>query len=157
MPKSVALAILTTYKNILYMEVYGLTYKRIAVVLCLICTLIGLIISIRKIKFPTTNWSYFNRVALYAFTSAVLIALIPFDKIITNYNLNYSQTKDVEYLLGLKNADLLAIRTYINETGNSDNTIAYEMANKLAERNNYANNITWKSWNLRTFLYKKNN
>ncbi|BDD04028.1 DUF4153 domain-containing protein [Aureibacter tunicatorum] len=151
--QNIALAFITCYKNLIYVEAYGLTYKRVAVFLFLLCTLIGLTLSLWKIKKPYTNWLYFNRTVAYAFLFGIFTSLIPFDKAITFYNLEYSQTKDIDYLLSLKNPDYHAISNYLNNK-NEKNYIVYDITRyRIKELEQQANNNSWKEWNLHINQY----
>jgi hypothetical protein len=153
--QNLLLAFITAYKNFLYVEVYGLTYKRIAVFLGLICIMTGLVLSLKKLQKPFTNWLYFNKLALNAFVCFVLISFIPIDRIITKYNLTYSETIDVDYILSLSKPNLELVDNYINENGEeySDNvlTVRYKLLN-LSEK---ASNSSWQSWNFYISKYKK--
>lgn len=142
--QNLIVAICTAYKNYLYVEAYGLTYKRIAVFCFMICIVIGLILSIIKVQKTISNWHYFNVLTKYAFISLLCITLIPFDQVITHYNLNYSKTKDISYLLSLKNPDLLAIREY-----NDLNNLGYEFEIKveISLKKDESKTISWSSWN----------
>ncbi|MDW7691433.1 DUF4173 domain-containing protein [Flammeovirgaceae bacterium SG7u.132] len=153
--QNIALAMLTAYKNMIYVEVYGLTYKRVAVFLCLACTLIGLLLSFRKIKIPSTNWLYFNRVAFYAFICSVVISIVPFDHIITEYNLKYSQTKDIAYLLKLNHADLKEVKRYLEKSGQKYTVLYYKSEAKILELNEQAKEGKWQSWNMYLSSYLK--
>lgn len=152
--QNLLLALFTCYKNMLYVEVYGLTYKRIAVFICLICTVIGLILSFQKVKSPSSNWQYFNRLAFYAFISAVVLTVIPFDKTITFYNLNYSETKDIPYLLSLKNPDYLMIYKTKNIKLNRYCTTILET--RMTEIETESKKMNWQSWNYTTHKYLTN-
>ena len=155
--QNLLLALITAYKNLLYVQVYGLTYKRIAVFLALICVIIGIILSLKKIKEPFTNWFYFNKLSLYAFICSIIISFIPFDKLITAYNLTNSETVDIEYILSLDKPDLEMIYNYIDESDFVNPRYKYEfkniIKNKLQRLSEQSENANWQSWS----IYMKNN
>ncbi len=82
--QNLILVFITTYKNFMYVETYGLTYKRIFVFVCLIFVFVGLLLSFDKVKRIATNWSYFNKLSRHAFFLLILLSMIPFDLLITN-------------------------------------------------------------------------
>lgn len=153
--QNLLLALLTAYKNYLYVEVYGLTYKRIAVFLGLLCIIIGLILSLNKLKQPLTNWFYFNKLALYAYISLFFISFIPFDKLITKYNLTNSQTIDIEYILNLEHPDLLFVDDFIHKTETTYSRDYRAVHDKLSKLSVRANKANWQSWNLYMKNYQK--
>jgi len=143
------LAMITVYKNYKYVESYGLTYKRIAVFLGLLCVVIGLVLSINKLYKPVTNWLYFNKLSYYAFVSFIVMALIPMDKIITKFNLNHAHEVDMNYILKLSKPDLEAVDDFM-----ARNKSYYVYANELAmKKQNFVKRVEetgWQSWNFYT-------
>ncbi len=152
--QNLLLAMITAYKNILYVETYGLTYKRIAVFLCLVCIVIGLILSIKKIKLPLTNWYFFNKLALYAFISFVLISLMPFDMMITHYNLKYSDTKDLRYIMTLDRPDYHMIEEFIQDSNIEFGSYKSVVNEEIGRISQEAEKVNWQSWNLYLNTYK---
>ena len=146
MAQNILLALFTAYKNILYVEVYGLTYKRVAVFLGLICVIIGLILSLRKIKNPSSNWFYFNELGKYAYLSFLVISLLPFDLLITRYNLKYSQTVDIDYIMSLDKPDLFTLEEFTASSRSYDH-YNYPVKNKIQYKANQIHSLNWPSWN----------
>lgn len=151
---NIALVIITAYKNGLYVEAYGLTYKRITVFISLLCSLIGLTLSIRKIKVPTTNWNYFNLLTRYAFIAAIAITAIPYDYMITHYNLQQSNTTDFEYLMSLTHPDFNKISEKVNETNRN---YLVKITSLIDSQQYKAENNSWKSWSFYQNTYKNEN
>ena len=145
--QNLLLALITAYKNLLYVEAYGFTYKRIAVFLGLICIVIGLFLSFKKLYKPYTNWMYFNKLALNAFICFLVMSFIPMDRLITQYNLNYSQTTDIHYLLNLSKPNLEMIENFINEHQGHYAEHAFALYNKKKDLNEKASDAHWQSWN----------
>lgn len=100
------LILFTCYKNILYVDAFGLTYKRICVFIGMILTAIGLYLTLIKIYRVKTNWYLLRQnawVLYFVFTS---FGLVDWDRLITWYNPNYAQFLDVNYILTLGNTQV---------------------------------------------------
>lgn len=97
------LVITTCWKNALYVHEYGLTYKRIVVFIFLISVLYGLIVILLKIL-KVRNMLYFLRSSFLGLVvMSFALALVPWDTVITQFNLNSELTKtnDLRYLFSL--------------------------------------------------------
>lgn len=153
--QNVVLILITFYKNYLYVHAYGLTYKRIAVFLCLTCMGIGFVVAISKIRKPLSNWYFFNHTAMLAYFSFVGIAVLPYDILITRYNLGHSETKDITYVLSLKHPDYSYIGNYmedaqlkdISSVNNEKTSLDFKWDRKQNEFFESLENKSWKSWN----------
>jgi len=106
--QNIVLVISVIIRNLRYIEQYGLTYRRIGVLVFLALTCFGLITLCIKVK---TKKSFFymlrtNTFALYLFMS--LFTCFNWDSIIINYNLNMQQSAhiDKEYLLSFSDNTL---------------------------------------------------
>jgi hypothetical protein len=152
--QNLLLALITAYKNFLYVEVYGLTYKRIAVFLGLLCVIIGFILSLKKLQRHYTNWLYFNKLTLYAFVSILLISFFPVDRLITKYNLSYSETIDIDYILNLSNPDLELLDKYIQDHSTTHSEYILAIHNKILNLSDKASNTDWQGWNFYISKYK---
>lgn len=146
--QNLAMAIITGYKNMMYVEAYGLTYKRIAVFLFLLCLIIGLALSFQKIKSPLNNWFYFNKLTLYAYFTFILISFIPYDHIITHYNLNCIQAPDTQYILSLKHPDLHALEAYRHYSAERQKEHEKTLNTKIRRIARKADQGKWPGWNL---------
>jgi len=153
--QNLLLALITAYKNLLYVQVYGLTYKRIAVFLGLLCILIGLVLSIKKLQKPFTNWFYFNKLSVYAFVCFLLISFIPMDRIITKYNLTYSKTIDIDYLLSLSKPNLELVYDLVKENEDQYSRYLPIVERKISDLNVQSKECTWQSWNFYIDRYKR--
>lgn len=92
----------TAYRNNMYIQESGLSYKKIGVYVYLMLTLIGLFTTFIKIRNCKTNWYLFRINAAYYFYILVFSCIINWDLIITNYNIakNTKEHKKLEkYLL----------------------------------------------------------
>ncbi len=146
--QNIVLALITGMKNTLYVESLGLTYKRIAVYLFLMCVLVALMLCVKKIRAPYTNWYFFNKAAFLAYVSATLFVLVPYDWVITRYNLQYSQTTDIPYLLTLSKPDLLELKNYADSKKHLPFNLKTRIDQKIIRKEQTADQQDWQSWTL---------
>ncbi len=93
------------YKNWIYVDLGGLTYKRIGVFIYLTLTFIGLLYTIFKVTQKEQFFYIFRTTGISFFLIVSLAFSVNWDVVITNYNLSdkFEQDKiDYEYLLTLK-------------------------------------------------------
>lgn len=98
---NVILVLFTCYKNFEYVEALGLTYKRIGVFVYLLLILTGLVTAYIKVS-QLKNFNYLvrtNLATLFAFL--IVSAAVPWDRMITWYNLKKIEQVDVWYLIDL--------------------------------------------------------
>jgi hypothetical protein len=76
-------------RNWHYMSNYALAYKRIGVVIFLLCTLIGLAFLALKVKENRTAYFVFQRSAWAFYIVLLTCAAVPWDQVITKHNLQY--------------------------------------------------------------------
>ena len=143
--QNIILGCITCYKNFIYVQVYGLTYKRLVVFIAVFIVLLGLGTTIYKIAKPYTNWFYFNLVTKGLCLLLCIFSFIKYDHLITNYNLNYSETVDLEYILKLKQPKLQAVEKFL------DNKTTYskfkaELDKLKLRRQAKLQNQSWQSW-----------
>ncbi len=99
----------TAYKNAVYIDALGFTYKRIGVFIYLLLTLVGLITTYYKVA-QVKNLLFLVRTNLASvFVFFVLSTAVPWDQMITKYNLSQLNNPDISYLisLGKSNSDIL--------------------------------------------------
>lgn len=100
-------------KNGQYIIFYGLTFKRIAVMIFLILCWLGLLFTFFKIKNRKTNFYLVQTMLNIGFTFLIVLAPVNFSWIVTKYNLDFIEKPDFQYLQQLdynhgiltKNAD----------------------------------------------------
>lgn len=143
------LGLVTAWKLFLYVGAYGLTYNRIWVLLCLLCVGVGLYLSLLKIKHSQHNWRFFNQMGLTAYIAGLLFSLLPYDLIISRYNLSYMEQVDYHYLINLDQPDLY----YMLEKSQEDAQYNYQyMQSNIEDRIEYMGRIygggSWRQWNL---------
>lgn len=95
------LAIFTFYKNTLYIEVFGLTYKRVGVYIALGLTVGGLVLTYIKIKKLKSNWFLLRRTSWSVYIVLICYGLVDWDRGITCYNIEKAKQLDVKYLTEL--------------------------------------------------------
>lgn len=100
------LILLTCYKNSLYIDAFGLTYKRIWVFIGMFLTGIGLYLTWFKIYHLKTNWFLIRKNAWVLYFVIACYGLIDWDRFITWYNPNYANHLDVNYILSLDKTNL---------------------------------------------------
>jgi hypothetical protein len=151
--QNLILVILTLTKNSIYVADFGLTYKRIGVYTYLTLTAIGLIISFIKVAEVRNNWFLFRRNAWALYLILVCLSSVNWDRVLTNYNLNYAKAPDLYYLLTLSdsNLPLLQKSTAMNNLPNISKAIVRRTSfslERIAAQD-------WQSWNYNDYLILK--
>lgn len=97
-----ALLVLSTFfKNGEYILNYGLTFKRISVVLFLIICLIGLCMTWYKVSRQKANIFLINRMAWTLIFTLVINAPVNYSWLVTKYNITFNKEIDKSYLQSL--------------------------------------------------------
>lgn len=101
----------TAYRNGMYIDGFGLTHKRIGVLIYLLLTMIGLLTVAIKIALTKNNWFLFRKNAWAIYLTLIVYMLFDWDCIITNYNLHHFETDkkmeiDQRYLVNLSHTNL---------------------------------------------------
>jgi hypothetical protein len=109
------LALFTSYKNMLYVDTFGFTYKRIWVFIGILLTSIGLYLTLFKINRLKTNWYLIRSNTWVLYFVFVGYALVDWDRMITWYNINYAQQLDIAYLEELGATKLPYLKTQLRE------------------------------------------
>lgn len=162
------LVLFTLYKNILYVESYDLTFKRISVFIYLVLCWVGLYFTSVKLKMKKT-FVYIVRKMYWAFYIMwVLTTPINWTNFMTNYNLNRAKEKnyqekttDVNYLVGKYNGldelNIEALEQFLRE--NPNNPYAERLQRGLDEKVSVVvksdNNRKWRGKRLYDWYIKK--
>jgi len=146
--QNLALTAITGAKLFMYIGAYGLSYLRITVLLCLLCVSIGLLLSFKKIQEHFKNTRFFNQMALYAYFAAFFFALMPYDLIITRYNLAYVKNPDLNYLVHLPQPDHQSIYQYALENKYDSYYINYSSSRLVNIKEQFTKHQNWREWNL---------
>ncbi|MEI6764574.1 MAG: leucine-rich repeat protein [Bacteroidota bacterium] len=91
----------TAYRNLLYINEYYLTYKRIGVFVWLLLTLIGLATVAIKVAQHKGNWYLWRKNGWAFFGVLILFACFNWDLVITRFNINKSEKLDKYYLVDM--------------------------------------------------------
>lgn len=127
------LVLFTFYKNILYVEAYDLTFKRVSVFIYLLLCWIGLYFTAIKLRFRKT-FVYILRKMYWAFYIMwVLTTPVNWTNCITSYNLEHARQKnyknkntDIEYLtntLQLNELNIRALYSFLEKNPNNPYSI----------------------------------
>ena len=95
------LVVLILLKNTQYVNVFGLTYKRVGVYLYLLMTLVGLITTFLKVFHVQNLWFLFRKNVSVAFLLLIFCSAINWDSAITDYNIEHADSLDIDYLIHL--------------------------------------------------------
>jgi hypothetical protein len=119
------MVITVAMRNYLYINNYGLAYKRIGVIFFLLLTIFGLITMVLKIKDLRTfrNVVMLNGWSIYI--AMILISLINWDVFITKYNLAHTDPErlDLRFLLeDVSDKNLHVLLQYKNQLPNKSYT-----------------------------------
>lgn len=116
---NLVLVVFTSCKNWVYVDTYGLTYKRIGVFIYLLCTIIGLGTTYLKVA-RTKSFVYLLRSNFAVwFALLILSASVPWDRAITTYNLSHIEYPDTQYLTELGDSNLPQLNRYRQQENNS--------------------------------------
>ncbi|WP_307300572.1 DUF4173 domain-containing protein [Flavobacterium sp. SORGH_AS_0622] len=132
---NVILIISAIIKNSEYVSFYGLTYKRLGVYAFLILAIIGLVVSLQKIRNQKTNAYLFNQMIWYFYGTILLCSYVNWGSLITNYNISVNKGVEPVFLSGLNFNDD-ARREYLRKN-NLDGKYAEAVREELIS--NYQN------------------
>ncbi len=137
------------FKNSIYINNYGLTYKRIGIYIYAILTLIGLITTLLKVYKVKINL-YLVRLNGWTFYAVFLISsLINWDKLIIDFNKGAKMEYDVYYILSLSDSNIPAFIELKDSI--KDKSIKYQYSRMLNSKIYFFNKnhspFSWKSWN----------
>ncbi|AOW21749.1 DUF4153 domain-containing protein [Urechidicola croceus] len=139
---NINLVVLTAIKNFEYIQSFGFTYKRIGVLVYLLLTLIGLITTFIKVQNIKNLWFLFRKNSQIAFIILIIASSINWDNTITNYNINYAEQTDVDYLLSLSNNNIFILKQYANNS-----KINFEQKFDIDTKHlNYLQELQQNSW-----------
>lgn len=148
--QNLLLSVVTGFKLFLYINEYGLTSKRIAVLLFLICAVVGLVLSFQRLNGPFRNLKILNRMALAAFVAAFLFSLIPYDLMISRYNLSYVKNPDFNYLFMLKRPDYKAMYDFTKDPNSPYHEIHHRVYQDIQYDQAEIKRNDWRAWSLYT-------
>jgi hypothetical protein len=145
--QNIFLLISVCLKNDMYIEFYGLTYKRIGIYVYALLTSIGLLSTLLKIYQTKSNIYLIRFNGWSFFLVLVLSAFIHWDQLVVDHNLKSKGEIDFYYLLSMSDTtlpSLLEVKTKISSIEKQKRFLYYyEVKLKQFQRNQ--NERTWKS------------
>jgi hypothetical protein len=129
-------------KNCQYIYYFGLTYKRIGVLVYLTLTVTGLITTLLKIDKVKNIWYLLRVNTKAAFIVLIIASTVNWDYHITNYNFKYAKSMDINYLIELSNNNTFLLKEQA-DLKNLDTDITKLIEKKHAK---YLNKLRRSSW-----------
>ena len=159
--QNVMLVVSSMLRLDLYVEIYSLTYWRIAAFIWMLLVAAGLILIVARIAFDRSNsWLVQMNLATLALL-ACICAFINFPYVIAAYNVDHSKEMsgnglalDVSYLVGLGPQAVPAIDRYLATLPNSDRGQLAWNRDQLIKRQ-LAELDSWRAWSFRGYRLKQ--
>ncbi|MBI1837479.1 MAG: DUF4173 domain-containing protein [Flavobacteriia bacterium] len=154
--QNIFMLISVCFKNNLYIESYGLTYKRIGIYVYVLLTIIGLVTTYLKVRNAQKNL-YLVRVNGWTFYVVFVIScFVNWDQLIVDYNQKGKHEIDAYYMLSMSDVTLPSLIQYSNRIKDIKTRKFFRQRLKERIKNfqKHANNRTWKS---NVYLYSKVN
>ncbi|MFP4845444.1 DUF4173 domain-containing protein [Winogradskyella sp. PE311] len=129
-------------KNGQYIYYFGLTYKRIGVLIYLLLSATGLITTLLKINQIKNIWYLIRLNTKAAFVVLILASTINWDNLITNYNFNNAKSMDFNYLIELSNNNTFLLKEQAKLKELDQNSI--QLIDKKYRR--YTHELKTNSW-----------
>lgn len=155
----------TALKNLEYITSWGLTYKRIGVIIYLLLALSGLILTIIKVRYNQSIWFLIRSTSLAFFACFTTMGLINWDKEIANYNLSLApSTIDFDYIHSLGDDTYIHLLDYYKANQQTPevkarpqfwNDVFHSFDHTRLKLNRKKENSTWRSMVLREHLLLK--
>ena len=149
------------YKNYAYVDMWGLTYKRIGVFLYLALALIGIFFTIVKLIKVKSFWYLFRSTSLaFAFCLSLMLTF-NWNRLIASYNTTYIPVDriDFEYLYFLGPDTYSTILKHHSEYNKVPQSIIHDIRTNIPaiqdDLTTKKSNSTWKSLVLREYLLTK--
>lgn len=98
---NIILCMICLVKNNVYVEELGLTYKRIGVYTYLLTTIFALLITAYKTNASLNNWMLIKANTWMIYGVLMIFVCVPWDIVITRYNLQYTKDPDIAYIISL--------------------------------------------------------
>ncbi len=129
-------------KNGQYIYYFGLTYKRIGVLIYLILAVTGLITTLLKIDKVKNIWYLLRVNTKVVFVVLVLSSTVNWDYHITNYNFNNAKSIDLNYLIELSNNNTFLLKEQ------AESKVMNKDSLRLIQKkyNTYVNELRTNSW-----------
>jgi hypothetical protein len=134
-------------RNLYYVQIFGLAYKRLGVFFFLIATILALIFLIIKVSMRKSVSYYLRTISLTAYCVLVFVALYNWDILIASYNLNYNRRNlDTHFLLYEMSDNTLPILWKNKDAFGDRNGEDYQqLLKRIQEFKDKEQSRTWKS------------
>lgn len=139
---NILLVLSIVFKNGQYIYYFGLTYKRIGVIIYLILATIGLVTTLLKINSIKNNWYLLRINTQAAFIILIVSSTINWDYHITNFNFNYAKSMDYDYVISLSNNNTLLLNEQLGNKHLDDDAIRLIEAKYF----NYVSRLETNNW-----------
>ncbi len=151
---NVLLIAFTTYKNYGYVEALGLTYKRIGVFVYLLLTLTGLFTTFIKLA-NLKSFAYLARTNFATlFFLLTVSAAVPWNRLVTGYNLTNIVQPDLDYLIGLPDDNSVQLYSYVQT---KPDKLSEENKKRIGEKyDRFSKKQAEKTWQEYSFGNLKN-
>lgn len=151
---NIGIILLTAYKNYLYSDGFGLTYKRIGVFIYLTLCISGMVTTYFKIARKNNLLFMFQANARVAFIIMIVISSFSWDRVITKQNLSQVEHPDMSYLLYMSDntADLLYAFAKAHPEESSNQSYIYTEYERWLQR---LSNQSWQEKTLQGMLHSK--
>ena len=139
---NIILVLTIAVKNGQYIYYFGLTYKRIGVLVYLTLAVTGLITTLLKIDKIKNIWYLLRLNTKAAFVVLILASTVNWDYHITNYNFNYAKSMDFNYLIELSNNNAFLLKEQTKTK-----TMGQDSVQRIEEKyNKYVYELRTNSW-----------
>jgi hypothetical protein len=139
---NIILVLSIALKNSQYIYYFGLTYKRIGVLVYLALTITGLISTLLKIDKIRNIWYLLRLNTKAAFVVLIVASTVNWDYHITNYNFNYAKSMDFNYLIELSNNNTFLLKEQLESKILGQDSV-YQIEKKY---NTYVSELKTNSW-----------
>ncbi len=128
------------HKNQIYIDAFGLTYKRIGVYVYLLMTMAGLLTTFWKVRNLKSVWFLLRKNTSIAYSILIISCLVNWDRLIAQNQINVAKHIDVIYLTNLSDTVLPELQSLlINKNVNLSVQIKdYTYSNDATEKSNYS-------------------
>jgi len=146
--QNLLLLLAVVVKNHLYIDFYGLTYKRIGVYVYTFLTCVGLISTVIKLLQNRNNAYLFFFNGWSFFLTLTLATLVNWDGLIIRNNKSFKADIDIYYLLSLSDNSIPELKKLTPLIKNEEDKRIFEhrLNVKIYQFLENEENRTWKSW-----------
>ena len=130
------------HKNQIYINEYGLTYKRIGVYVYLLLTCAGLLTTFWKVRYIKSVWFLFRKNTLIVYIVLIVSCLVNWDKLIAQNQINEAKNIDIMYLTNLSNTVLPELQSLLTNKKVNLNVQIKDYTQKYSSTNGDLNGST---------------